>query len=344
MKRKYNSKIKQSIALCIWTAVFFSCSYQELADADYPGQTIYLPAAVNGIYTLNKVTDVDSKTFKYELDLENNKLILPLSVYRSGTDNRGAVHVDISINSDTINQLIAGGTLIDGKGRNLKLIPEDQYTITPSVELKDGEEWGAITLEIQLDYIASQPDTRLALAVAVSGREIQASPKLSTVVIEINTNFLVPTPLFTYKVSPNNDKIILFENTSTDALTYQWDFGDGTTSGEKAPAPHQYTDYKTYHVKLTVTGITQIPVTGTHNLRIWENISPAYIKNPGTPYPFTRSDNRTNRTGNLAEWTTTDNLKSLSQGVLYGGFYNDAALGPVMDFYSRDAITNGKIY
>ena len=344
MKREYHIRLKQCLALCVLIAGFFSCDYQELADADYPNQMVYLPVAANGIYTLNKATEEGSKIFKYELDLENNRLIVPLAVYRSGTNNKGTIQVDVLIDNDTIRQLINSGDLIDDQGKNLELIPAEQYTISPSVELKDGEGWQSITLTINLNYIATQTNKRLALGVAIEGKEVSASPKLGTAIIEINTNFLVPTPQFTYRVSSGDDKTIIFENTSTDALTYAWDLGDGTTSNQKTPPAHQYSDYKTYPVKLTVTGITQIPVTYEYGMRIWRNVSSVYMKNPGTPYAFARSDNRTNRSGNLADWTTTDNLKALSQGVLYGGFYNDAALGTVMDFFSRDAITNGKIY
>lgn len=44
-----------------------------------------------------------------------------------------------------------------------------------------------------------------------------------------------------------------FTNTSTNADTYQWDFGDGGTSNEKNPS-HTYTSGGTYNVKLSVTG------------------------------------------------------------------------------------------
>ena len=344
MRKKYNNRLAQLLLMCIAILGFYSCEFKEIADAEYTEPTIYIPVAYRGIYVLNDTINPESKTYKYKLDLQNNKLIIPLSVYRSGISNKGTLNIDISVNNDTINSLIAAGELIDNKGRNFELIPSDKYSLTPSVVIESGEEWKNILLEVDLGYISTRANKRLALAVTVKSSQIATSPKLGTAIIEIDTRFLVPTPNFNYSISRTNDKLIIFENTSSYALTYQWNLGDGATSNKTTPDPHAYADYKTYQVSLTVTGVTGIPATYTKSIQIWENVSMVYLKNPGNPDPFVRSDNRTSRTGNLLDWITTDNLKALSSGILYGGFYNDASLGNVMDFYSRESISNGKIY
>ncbi|MCY7353344.1 MAG: PKD domain-containing protein, partial [Cytophagaceae bacterium] len=62
---------------------------------------------------------------------------------------------------------------------------------------------------------------------------------------------------FTYSPSQNLTAPvkIAFTNTSKNAETYRWDFGDGTTSTEANPAK-EFTKAGTYKIKLTATGKT----------------------------------------------------------------------------------------
>lgn len=59
-----------------------------------------------------------------------------------------------------------------------------------------------------------------------------------------------PTASFTY-ISDGRE--VTFTNTSKNAKTYSWDFGDGETSTEQNPT-HTYESYGEYTVKLSVTG------------------------------------------------------------------------------------------
>ncbi|MCS6929066.1 MAG: PKD domain-containing protein [Saprospiraceae bacterium] len=59
-----------------------------------------------------------------------------------------------------------------------------------------------------------------------------------------------PKANFTWAVNGNS---VLFFNTSTDALTYQWSFGDGAVSTEKEPS-HTYAQEGTYVVRLIAQG------------------------------------------------------------------------------------------
>lgn len=65
-----------------------------------------------------------------------------------------------------------------------------------------------------------------------------------------NITISVPAPKasFTYEVAQPL-KVVL-TNTSTNAFSYQWDFGDGTTSTEKSPT-HRYSNIGVYKIKLT---------------------------------------------------------------------------------------------
>lgn len=60
-----------------------------------------------------------------------------------------------------------------------------------------------------------------------------------------------PIAQFTYETS--HPFYVHFENKSTDATSYLWDFGDGTTSGEASPT-HKYNGKGVYKVKLNAYG------------------------------------------------------------------------------------------
>ncbi|MCK5820730.1 MAG: PKD domain-containing protein [Bacteroidales bacterium] len=59
-----------------------------------------------------------------------------------------------------------------------------------------------------------------------------------------------PVALFSSAV---DGLVVTFTNSSTDADTYAWNFGDGNTSTEMSPV-HTYVDFGLYSVTLTVTG------------------------------------------------------------------------------------------
>jgi PKD repeat protein len=60
---------------------------------------------------------------------------------------------------------------------------------------------------------------------------------------------VMPSPDFTFEIA---DKTVTFTNTSTDATSYSWDFGDQMTSTEVNPV-HTYAAYGDYDVRLTAT-------------------------------------------------------------------------------------------
>jgi hypothetical protein len=64
-----------------------------------------------------------------------------------------------------------------------------------------------------------------------------------------------PTADFTSAVDGSNPLTIHFTNTSKDASTFAWDFGDNSTSTDKDPS-HTYAKGGAYQVKLVATGGT----------------------------------------------------------------------------------------
>ena len=61
-----------------------------------------------------------------------------------------------------------------------------------------------------------------------------------------------PTARFTHTVDVDNGLLVNFTNTSLNADTYSWDFGDGEASTDMSPS-HTYASDGTYAVTLTAT-------------------------------------------------------------------------------------------
>jgi len=61
-----------------------------------------------------------------------------------------------------------------------------------------------------------------------------------------------PTARFTYTVDADNGLLVNFTNSSLNADTYSWDFGDGETSTDMSPS-HTYAADGLYDVTLTAT-------------------------------------------------------------------------------------------
>ncbi len=332
-----------SLVILLGLGLLHSCSYNEILDRTYPAQMIYLPSALSGVYQVADTTGL-SGTYRYELDLENNKILIPFGVYRSGVYNEGSIDVDLTINNDTIAKLNDLEQLETPGVEPLMVIDDDKIEFPGTVTIPDGAGNVAFKLAIDLDYIAALPNKRLALAFGITSEQVEVNPDFELTVLELNTNFLVPVADFNIEVDKKDDRKVILTNLSTYTKECVWDFGDGTIRSTLNDTIHHiYTGYQNYPISLKVTGITQKPVTKALDFRVWENITDQFLKNSGNP--FTRSDNGTGVVGNLADWTVTDNLKY--KGV--GGFIRDMKIeGEIyrglMDFFSTDALLDGKIY
>jgi len=80
------------------------------------------------------------------------------------------------------------------------------------------------------------------------------------------------------------DLKVVFENTTTNGVFYQWDFGDGSTSTETNPV-HTYATDGDYLVKLSVVGGPgNLPVMDSSIVSVkfsWTDVTATYLKNPG---------------------------------------------------------------
>lgn len=228
-----------------------------LRDADYPEQVIYLPAAVGGWFEISDIArrigdpPFPGNPSRYVIDLENRQFIVPLGIYRAGIDNIGAFTVNIEVNHDTIDDIIAAGDTV------ITLLPEGQYTMVNSVNMPDGEELAKFDLVIDLDFLRNNfPSEVYALGISISSPDRETNPDLSTAIVVIYTNIIKPTADFSSSPDGTDPKTIDFINHSAMATGYSWDFGDGSETSDEENPSHTFSTSGTYTVILTAIGIT----------------------------------------------------------------------------------------
>ncbi len=256
MKNILKRSIKLLIAIAGLAFLMVSCDYQEVADADYPDQKLYMPTAVGGNYVIDNVPQrldfLPTPGQAYRFKVDGTKFIVPLGVYRSGIARKGMVKASITIKNDTIATLLAASSLPVGT----LVLPADKYSLPASVDVADGGAVGIFNMDIDLNYLRSFPDAIFALGVSVSSTDISVNPLLKTTVLVIYTKLLKPVADFTSKADATNVKKIVFSNISTYGMTYSWNFGDGAAvSTEKSPS-YTYPAAGTYNVTLTTIGAT----------------------------------------------------------------------------------------
>ncbi len=281
MKEMKRNKILMVIMGLI--IIFSSCEYEKIVDANYPDQLIYMPAAKRGFLMINEMpqeTQANPTTgnpYKFEIDYENQKFKIPLSVYRAGINNQGEISVEITVNNDTIAILQAEGEI-----ENLDILPSEKYSIDQSLTIAEGQESEIFNLVVDLNFLKTNaPDKKYALAINISSNQIKVNPDFSSTVVIIDTKILKPVANFTYNVDPDDWKNINFTNTSQYTTYAKWDFGDGSGTEESSPT-HAYPDAGVYPVELKVAGLTGDTSSIKINVQIFdlENLINVVLNKP----------------------------------------------------------------
>ena len=235
-------------ALCLLAA----CSkYKNLQDATYPEQTVYMPTAVqgnanNGLYEIRSVS-APGVVYRYTIDMAARKLNIPLGVYRAGIDTKGAVSVGVAANPDTVNRLIALNRIANGQ-----LLQADKFSLPSTITIPDGASSASVLLSVDLDYLLANAGKSQAIGVGIGSADRKVNPALGLTVVVIDPAFLTPVANFTATVNAAT-RTVTFANTSTNAASFKWEFGDNTTSTATA-APKTYEAPGTYTVTLTAFG------------------------------------------------------------------------------------------
>lgn len=259
------------------TALFFTaCNYKKLIDYPFT-ESIFMPASVQasttaGIYAITPAKQgVD---YRYLVDKAANQFNIPLAVCRSAVNPSSSIPVTISLNSDTIAKLITAGKFLVPTDPTLttELLPATAYTLPSSVSISNDSNIVNFNLSINLNFITNSalntPKKRYAIAVGVNSSTTKlADTTKNLAVIFIDPALLIlPTSNFTTYID-NAYKTLGVINTSLNAYTYSWDFGDGTTSTNITPSK-KYTASGTYNVTLTATGITGATSVKTTSITI----------------------------------------------------------------------------
>lgn len=228
-------------------------------DTEYPEQLIYMPTAYlnNGQCVIDDISKkrgelpFEGNPYKYVVDAAKREFRVPLAVYRSGINNKGAFTIDINVNTEII------ATINENREDKYQLIPSDKYSLVNSVEMKDGKEIAQFDLIVNLDFLRDNyPSQVFAIGVEVSSTERERNPDLNTTAVIIHTKIIKPTANFSFSIDNADNKEVLFNNTSLMSEKYEWNFGDGSAASNDPSPSHMYSSNGTYTVTLTTVGIT----------------------------------------------------------------------------------------
>ena len=182
--------MKYIIHLFILTIIATACTkYQELADANYPEQIIYMSTA-GSIYPVSKnppgtwEVPTQGNPYRFRVDSNANQVIIPLGVLRGGIDYNGIVAVEIKNNTDTVNTLISQGAL------SAELLPASAYSIPTSVTLPDKQNSAAFDVVIDRNFLQHHIGTSYALGVSIASKDRKTNPDKETTIVVIDANIL----------------------------------------------------------------------------------------------------------------------------------------------------------
>lgn len=104
--------------------------------------------------------------------------------------------------------------------------------------------------------------------------------------------FAAPLPIPSFDMDHstvnNNNPTVRFANTSTGAVSYLWDFGDGTTSADENPS-HNYSAIGRYRVVLKATSEQNCVDSISHQVLVaFDRIFPPNAFSPNAPDPADR--------------------------------------------------------
>lgn len=169
-----------------------SCDVR-IVDAEYPSQTLYLPAAVSGpVFLIDKAyedtgsTPTEGAPSRFVVDWDEFTFSVPLSVYRAGINNDGGVNVSIELDDNIIDDMFIEGDL---DSKEVEILDMDLRDCPEKVYIEDGQSSARFNVVIDLAYLMDQSrfKKKFAFAVSIDSKDRALNPKSSKVVVVIDT-------------------------------------------------------------------------------------------------------------------------------------------------------------
>jgi hypothetical protein len=184
------------LAVVITGMVISSCE-KAASEKAYGFSKIFMPQAIfksGGTSNNYPVpSGSDSSTYNYEIDSKAKKLNIILGASVSGTNSDGFM-VDIKIDSDTVQQLLATNVLDPAL---YKIMPASMYTLPANLEVAKGELSGTFNLSVDIGQLKLDQYVGKFLVLAVklaNPNRYELNGAISTTVVIIDVNALVIGP------------------------------------------------------------------------------------------------------------------------------------------------------
>ena len=210
------------------SATLFSCGKTEIIDVGYPDDSVYFPsaaAAANEGKTAYELFDLATSgegSHRFNIDLDNTRFVIPMSVCRGGIDNSGAIDVDLATDDGIVTTMINEGSLgylnDEGGVRTINFIPESEITFPDRISIADGKDISTFDIVINFDYLQNRVGELFAIALEIESSSAEISEDLGVVVMVIDTGFMEIIPDFEIVQSENNMLQMTFTDTSNGAV------------------------------------------------------------------------------------------------------------------------------
>lgn len=173
------------LLLLALTTGMAACEKDDSKQA-FGNTNIYMPQATIAANRYTVPSGLDSATYNYKIDVQNDKVNIILGVSRSGRQDAGAFSVDVAANADTINQLMSSGVLDPAM---YALLPASVYSLPQKLLVPDGSTSATFYLSVNKTQLKTYAGRKLALAVLIrnpSAYNIMAGIDKVIVIIDVN--------------------------------------------------------------------------------------------------------------------------------------------------------------